>query len=153
MALDLARESLAAVWHEAQPLLLEHWREIAHFQDIPLEPKVEAYFACDAAGKVRVFTARDRGALVGYAAYMVDTGLHYASSLQATQDVLFLLPAHRNAGNGAALIDFADRQLRSEGVQCVYQHVKLAFDFGPLLKGLGYAPVETIHVRRLDHGN
>ena len=105
------------------------------------------------AGKLRVFTARDAGRLVGYAVFTVDFAVHYSTSLQAIQDVLFLLPAYRNAGNGGQLISYCDHVLRGEGVQCVIQHVKRAHDFGPLLSVLGYEPIETIYVKRLDHGN
>lgn len=145
-----ARESAHAVWDEIQPLLAEHWREIAHFDDIPLEPRREVYEHLETIGGLYVFTVRDDGHLVGYAVYVVDVHMHYASSKQATQDVLFLLPGYRNAGIGMGLINYADTAMRDAGVQVVLQHVKLAHDFGPLLKALDYEQVESIYARRLD---
>ena len=155
MPLAYSAAKLAEVWDEAQPLLLDHWTEIAFFRDIPLEPRRDVYDALDGNGTLRIFTARDDGRLVGYAAFVISHHPHYASSKCASQDVLFLLPAYRSAGHGAGLITFADDALRDEGVQLVTQHVKLAFDFGPLLAHLGYTLMETIHVKRLDmhHGN
>jgi GNAT superfamily N-acetyltransferase len=154
--LKFQREFAVDVWDEIQPLLVEHWREIAHFDDIPLDPRREVYFALEAAGKLRVFTLRDaerRGTpMVGYAVFVVSEDIHYGSTLTAKQDVLFLLPSYRNVGNGAHFINACDFELQGEGVKCVFHHVKLAHDFGRLLGSLGYTAIETIHVKRLDHG-
>lgn len=150
MKLTFAREQLADIWDEAQPLLVEHWAEIGYFDDIPLEPRLGLYLGAELAGKLYVFTARDGAVLVGYAAYMVDFALHYATMKQACQDVLFLLPAYRDVGNGHDLLAYTEGELRKAGVAAIYQHVKRAFDFSPLLERMGYEPVETIHVKRLD---
>lgn len=150
--MQLARESAHDVWSEIQPLILEHWEEIAHFGDIALAPREELYRFLQDSGKLYVFTLRDDGKLIGYAVFVVDFDIHYANSLQAKQDVLFLLPGYRNAGNGAALIGFCDAELAKAGVQCVYHHVKHAHNFGPLLAAMRYKSIETIHVKRLDRG-
>ncbi len=147
----LQRESAHDVWDEIQPLLTKHWREIAHYEDIELDPKREVYLHLEDRGVLRVFTMRHGERLVGYAVFIADMHLHYASSYQATQDVLFLLPEYRSVGNGTQLIAFCDAELAAEGVQAVYQHVKRAHDFGPLLRHLGYEPIETLYARRLDH--
>lgn len=58
--IQFAREPLTdALWDEAMPLLRAHKDEIAHFQDIPLEPDIPLYAANEAAGVLRCFTARD----------------------------------------------------------------------------------------------
>lgn len=152
MALSIQRETVAAVWGEIQSLLDEHWREIAHFEDIPLDPRKEMYDELEARGALRVFTVRDEGTLVGYSVNVVANDIHYARSKQSKQDVLFLLPAYRNQRTGINLINFVDSDLQRDAVQCSYQHVKMSHDFGPLLAMLGYEPVETIWVKRLDHG-
>lgn len=142
---------------EMFPLLLEHWREIAVYQDIPLEPDIAAYRANAEAGILRVFTARaDLGEpadviplLVGYALFFVRPNPHYASSIQAAQDILFLHPSVRG-GTGYRFIAWCDDQLRAEGVQAVYHHVKAAHDFGILLERQGYEMVDKIYAKRLD---
>lgn len=144
------RESARALWPEIMPLLQTHWREIAHYQDIPLDPDVDQYNAADDAGMLRCFTARVDGVLVGYAIYFVRSNMHYRSSKQAVQDVLFLLPEYRKSRIGIELIKHCDEQLRGEGVQAVYQHVKQSHNFGPLLERLGYELVDLIYARRLD---
>lgn len=152
MAVVYQREAFVDVFDELGPLLESHYLEIAHYQDIPLDVDVEAYAAVDRVGFLRIFTARDDGAIIGYCAFVVKNSLHYRGSKQASQDVLYLDPDYRGLEHGSGLIEFCDEQLRAEGVQVVYQHVKHKHDFGPLLKYLGYEPIETIYGRRLDDG-
>ena len=137
---------------EIEPLLRRHWDEIAHYKDIPLDVDWSAYAAAALQGMLRIYTMRDVDAsqLVGYAVYVVKPHLHYRGSMQAMQDVLYLVPEHRNAGGGGALIAFADQLLAQDGVKVVYHHVKLAHNFGPLLARLGYEPIETVWGRRLE---
>lgn len=144
-----ARESIKDCIDEAYPLLYEHWQSIAHYKDIELDPAVDEYINLEKAGIIRCFTVRTEfRKLIGYGVYFVRPNLHYRSSIQAVQDILYIDPHFR--GIGKEFINWCDEQLRSEGVQCVYQHVKLAFDFGAMLKRLGYEAIETIYGRRLD---
>lgn len=134
---------------ELLPLFFLHWKEIAHFPDIMLEPDTDAYLRAEATGNLRVFTARDdSGEAIGYAVFFLRQNPHYKSSLQASQDILFIKPDRR--GTGMRLIKWCDEQLALEGVQAVYHHVKQAHNFGPMLERIGYEPVEYIYTRRLD---
>lgn len=135
--------------NEAMPLLYMHWKEIAHYQDIKLEPAFDKYEQLDAEGALRVYTARDDGGLlIGYSVYFLRYNLHYRSSLNALQDVLFIHPNHR--GMGGKFIKWCDEQLKEEKVQAVYHHVKAQHNFGPLLERMGYELVDLIYARRLD---
>ena len=147
-----AREPLADCREDLRPLLEDHWREIAHYQDIPLRPDWEAYTRIERDGGLRIFTLRDYGVLRGYAVFFVRWNLHYMTSLQAAQDVLYLDPILRGQALGAQFIAWCDEELRKEHVQVVYHHVKLSHDWGALLARLGYERVETIWSRRLDQG-
>lgn len=145
-----ARESIRGLWPELWPLLFAHWEEIATWSDIPMDPDREAYEAIEDAGLLRLYTARNAQGLVGYAAYVVRTHLHYRGSVQAVQDVVYLRPEYRQGRIGQKLLEAADADLASEGVQVVFQHVKLAHNFGPLLERLGYEHLENVYARRLD---
>lgn len=164
---------------EMLPLLEKHWAEVAHYPDIPLEVDASAYHAAESNGMLRIYTVRDGEAhhcarcdrpevcdviragtgpcgensgqrpLVGYAAYFVRANPHYRSSVQASQDVIYVSPAARGS-TGARLIRFADEQLASEGVQAVYHHVKTAHNWGRLLERMGYEAVDVIYAKRLD---
>lgn len=136
---------------EAMPLFQTHWREIATHQDIPLQPDAAVYQDAADAKILRCYTARSRDwDLIGYAVYFVRTHPHYASSLQAFQDILFVRAEWRRGALGSRLIAFADDQLRKLGVQITHQHVKVAHNFGPLLVRQGYELVEHIYSKRLD---
>jgi hypothetical protein len=150
MNMIFQRENARDVFDELMPLFEQHWREIAHYNDIALAPDREAYYAAEDVGALRVFTLRDGLRLIGYGVYFVKHNLHYSGCLMAAQDVLFLLPEFRKSRLGLSLITQCDAALATEGVQVVHQHVKLAHDFGPLLKRIGYEAIETIYVKRLD---
>lgn len=143
---EIATEYLFA---EMMPLLEKHFVEISANKDIPLNPDFKKYLALEAANYLRAYTARlADGTLVGYAVFFIMNNAHYADSLQANQDVIFIDPAHR--GTGAKLIMFCDKELASEGVQVVYHHVKIEHDFGPMLVRMGYKAVDVIYSKRLD---
>lgn len=144
------REKCSDVFDEALPLLHLHWKEVAHFKDIPLKPAFAFYAVLEDAGELRTFTARDSSdnALVGYAVFHVKKSPHYSDSLHAGQDVLFIHPERR--GFGRQFIAWCDAQLQAEGVNVVYHHVKQAHNFGPLLERLGYNLVDLIYARKLN---
>ena len=179
-ALRFAREAFNdALLAEMLPLLERHWAEVAHYTDIPLCVDASVYHAAEANGALRIYTARRettvrtgpfptaqrqelnagvvpvRGQservdqLVGYAVFFVRSNPHYALSVQAVQDVIYVAPESRG-NTGARLIQFADDELREEGAQAVYHHVKTAHNWGKLLERMGYEAVDVIYAKRLD---
>lgn len=146
-ALEPLNESLA---HEVAPLLEAHWREIAHDLTIPLNPEWKRYFALQEAGAFRVYTARKDGELVGYAAFIVSPNLHYSTSLQAMQDVLFIREDLRRGTLGTRLIKFSEQQLQADGVQVVLHHIKAKHNWSPLIERLGYTLVDLIYFKRIN---
>ncbi|HEX7828635.1 MAG TPA: hypothetical protein VF787_03230 [Thermoanaerobaculia bacterium] len=148
------------LYAELLPCLQDHWREVAHFPDIELEPDVDRYLAAQGAGVLRIFTVRaemppwaqdtdPRPLVVGYCAFFVQPNPHYRQSLQAAADVLFLARTVR-AANALRFLKWCDEQLRAEGVQAVYHRTKVAHDFGKLLERMRYTAVDVTYVRRLD---
>jgi GNAT superfamily N-acetyltransferase len=112
---EFARESVADVMDEIRPLLEQHWKEIAHYPDIPLDPDYGRYRTLETLGLLRIFTARHDGQLVGYAIYAVNFSLHYRNSRQAQQDVLFVLPAYRRTRLGTLLVLGSGRRTEARG--------------------------------------
>lgn len=160
MEITFQREiSTPDLHRELTPLLREHYVEVAHFKQIPLDPDFGRYDELEKAGILRVFTARRPchiarqaghiGPLIGYAIFIVNRNLHYRRSLQALQDVLFFTSDSRAGLAGFRFIKWCDKQLKAEGVEAVYHHVKLARDFGPVLERLGYEKVESVYARRI----
>ena len=143
-------ERVSDLWEEAMPLLESHWREVAHYQDIELKPDIETYAKLEATGQLRCYTARDSGRLIGYVVFFVRPNPHYCTSLQATQDVLFLVTQARRGSTGVKLIRYAEQKLKAEHVQVIYHHAKRTNNFGQLLEHLGYELVDEIYAKRLD---
>lgn len=149
--LTFQRERVTDLWDEVTPLLSRHKDEVCHYKDFVLNPDVESYEAIERAGGMRCYTARLNGDLIGYCALFVKHNLHYRDSVQALQDVLFILPEHRGSRAGFKLIRFCEEQLRREGVQVVMQHLKLATPKTvELFRKMGYEEIDVIMGKRLD---
>lgn len=147
MSTTVQLEKASDIIEEIKPLLQLHWREVAHYEDIPLDPDYDTYRRSTA---LRVFTARKDTALVGYAVFAVGRHQHYRTCLQAVQDIVFVDPRDRG-GVGRQLVRAAEEQFRKEGVQVVYQHQKIAHPaLGELLRSEGYEPIEVLWAKRLD---
>jgi hypothetical protein len=137
------------LFDELMPLLEKHYHEIAHHKDIPLDPDWTRYATMESIDALRAFIARDdKGVMLGYAIFFIAQNMHYKTSRQALQDVLFIDPQQR--GFGIKFVLWCDRELEREGVQVVYHHVKSAHNFGPMLERLGYSLVDLIYTKRLD---
>ena len=94
--MDFALEALAQVKREAEPLLQQHYEEIALNKDkIKLNPDWRAYAELDKINALRVFTARKDGKLMGYFVVIVSKSLHYRDHLFANNDIIFLTKAAR----------------------------------------------------------
>ena len=135
---------------EMMPLLQEHYLEISHYKDIPLNPDYETYKRVFSLGLMRVFTARNLvdSKLIGYNVMLIRNNMHYKDSLQAVQDIIYIDKTKR--GFGLKFISWCDDELRKQGIQVVYQHMKAAQSFGPMLERMGYELVDLIFAKRLD---
>lgn len=147
-----------SLWDEVAPLLVDHYREVARYQDIELAPDLGAYAAAVAAGNVRVYTARqanlfsDRGTdLVGYALFFVRNAPHYRHSKQAAMDVCFVHEGARGVA-GIRFIKFWEEQLAHEGVQLIMPRAKLdpRHSLHAILLRMGYEAVDVTLCKRLD---
>lgn len=148
--LTFQRERPHELLDEARSLFEAHYREVAHYQDIPLDINEGAYRQCEEAGLLRCFTARYNGELVGYCVFMVRPNLRYSTSIQAVQDILFVDQTKRGALFGKRLLEFCEQRLKAEGVQVVYQHAKITSTVGKFFEAVGYTLIDGIYGKRLD---
>lgn len=147
--MKFSKERAQDFFPEAMPLFEAHYKEIARYMDIELKVDIPRYYFLEDQKILRGYTVReDSGVLIGYAIFFLSKNLHYSDSFQAVQDVLFIHPEKR--GSGAKFIKWCDDQLRAEGVQVVYHHVKKAHNFGALLERFDYELVDLIYAKRLD---
>lgn len=149
-------EKLSDCMAEIQPILRnEHWEEVGHYKDIPIDMQWDKYQALQEIGKLRCFTVREpmnqefkETILEGYAFFIVDKHLHYKNTLVASQDILFVRKPYR--GIGKEFLKWCDEQLKLEGVVTVTHHAKPWFNYGELFEKMGYEKAETIWARRLN---
>lgn len=151
MALTFQEERLSDCLDEAKPLLKKHWEEIARNKEIiPLAPDYERYFALERDQMLCVCTARDDGAVVGYAVYIYERPLNYPV-LWAESTVIYMDMADRRPRVALRLLKFAEESLKRRGVRVVHSRVKIAHPaLGRILeKCLGYTPIETVYAKVL----
>ena len=146
--IEYKQEFLCTCLDDIKPLLKDHWEELALHQDeIKLEPDYDRYLQME--DKLKVFTLRDRGELVGYLIVIVDNHLHYASTLWATTDVFYLKPEYRNMSFGSTLLQFCEDCLKEDGVDVFMVGMKVHRPFEELVESLGYKPVELTYGKKL----
>lgn len=153
IGVEIAVERLKDAIEDAKPLLEEHWREIAVYKDIPLEPDWGFYQMADNAGILRIYTVREERTrdMLGYAVFIVKAHAHYRGHKWALNDIVWLHPKYRQMNIGRALVREWERDLQALGVHVVHvnakvQHPALAY----LLNEEGYAPVEAGYEKRLN---
>lgn len=146
--IDYAREPFSeALANEARPLIEKNWEETSHRHDIPLKPDMDKYKTLDERGFLAIFTARKKGALVGYCVMLVSEFTHSKDKHYASQDVVYISPEHR--GFGPLFINWCDGHLKRSGVSEVFRGSSEILDCGPLLERIGYKPVSRLYSRRL----
>lgn len=155
--LALSREGLYEVFEDIQPLLRDHYAELAKNQEsIALNPDWARYAQIEASGALRVFTARDDGALVGYSVFFISVHPHYADVVLASNDVLFLKKSHRTGRAGLRLIAFSERELGAEFSTkkvSVAWHAKLGTALEAILRKTGYGVQDIVFTRLLSSSN
>lgn len=149
MGITFFSESAAVLAHEGLPLFEEHAREQVH-SDLPLDLDLDAYQRADFLGILRVYTVRDAGVLVGYGVYAVTYSWRHRTSLQATQDSLYLIPPLRGRTVGVRFMNFIESALRSEGVQVLRQHTHPGTAMDGIMARLGYEHAHNEWELRLD---
>ncbi len=130
------------LFFEMKPLLERHWDEIALKEAFgPVDIDENGYRALHDCGMLHITTARDGGALIGYAVYFVMHNFHYKTRTVAESDVFFLLPEYRKGLAGVRLLREADRAL-SEIADVIVNKVKAAHDCGRIFERMGYQLAE-----------
>jgi len=152
--LQFAVEKVDDVRVEIQSLIEMHWEEIAVWQDIPLEPHWDGYYALEKSGNMVVYTVRDDqndNKLVGYAVFFLRNHIHYKSHILAANDLVWVHPDYRDGKVGRNLVNFWEKDLQSRGVHVVHVNVKVAHPaLGLVLKWSKYKTVESGHEKRLN---
>lgn len=145
-----AVEDWLAIKGEVLPLLYRHWVEVALDRDsIPLVVDFDTYDALAAAGILHIVIARNDGELVGYFWALVKNHLHYASTLMAFTDIIFIDKPHRKGRAGQGLIRAMEESLNGRGVKKIFIATKTKLNLGPLFERMGYGVHEVIYSKMI----
>ena len=117
-----------------------HWEEIAlDHESIPYSLDEQKYQAMDDSGILHVLAARLNGQLIGYYIAFIMPHIHYQyAGMMAYTDIYYMLPGHRNGGNGIQLFMEAEKSLIAKGVVKAYLSTKVHKDMGKLFERLGW---------------
>jgi GNAT superfamily N-acetyltransferase len=147
--MKLAVESFIKNYEELYPLFEEHYHEIAMYQDkIELDVDYDRYKLFEDLESLFTVIARDdNDNIIGYSVYIINTHLHYKSTLVAVNDIIFLDPAYRKGGLGKQMVDFCDAELKKRGVHLITLHMKTFAAFEELAVASGYDKAEYIYTK------
>lgn len=138
-------ESFEACASELEPIFQIHWQELAIFKDrMPLAPQWDEYFQRERDGRLFLTTVRLDGKIVGYWTVQIAPGFHYATTLTAHTDVIYVTPEVRDRGIVLPLYRRVKSELQRRGVSLWYaghkSHNPLGMD--RLLPMLGFQPAD-----------
>lgn len=144
------QEFLSQVEDDSKYLLELHWNEVAlNKEHIKLNPDWESYYELEQVGNLRIFTARNKGTLVGYFVVIVNSNLHYKDHLFAANDIIYLHKDYRKGFTGIKLIKFAEECLREDGVSVLAINTKVHQPFDVVLERLDFNMVERVYSKYL----
>lgn len=150
MMMEFALEAFTSeLFAELRPVIDEHYAELALAGAVN-KPVLNPYFSLQDNGILRVFVARENGAAVGYAFFVVVRNPQYDNALHAKQDLVFLSSAARRGFDGINFMKWCDDQLAAEGVEVIYRHVNVDKPHDLLLLRLGYELREMVYTRRVN---
>lgn len=151
------REVLGIVLREAMPLMRRHHAALNVVEGAPFDPDFERYFALERAGCLVVFTARNRGELVGYSIWTLSPHAFHASMLAATNETFWLEPEFRQWTTGMELFAYSEQELAKLGASLLFAYGQIEFEkqhggvTGKLLSRLGFKPMDQLYIKDLRH--
>jgi hypothetical protein len=150
VAVKYQQEFLSSVRGEIEPLLNSHWEEVESNKDIiKLNPDWEVYTLLENEGKLKIFTARDVGELIGYFVVVVGINPHHKDHLFAANDIIYLSPEHRKGFTGVKLISFSEKCLKADGVSVLTINTKIHKPFDKLMDFLKFRKIERVYSKYL----
>lgn len=145
-------ETFEAALPELRNIFPQHWHELGLFRDkMPLAPQYGEYVRREMNGQLFLVTARQDGRIVAYYTTQVANGFHYADTLTAHMDMMYIVPELRGKGASLPLFRHVEAELRRRGVQAWYGGYKTHNPLGldKLLPALGFQPADSFMVKWL----
>tara|TARA_Y100000114_G_scaffold50443_1_gene46036 strand:+ start:1235 stop:1693 length:459 start_codon:yes stop_codon:yes gene_type:complete len=141
-------ETLDEILEELEPLLEEHYYEVAMYQDrIQLNPNYDFYRTAEQNGSLLIWTGRDNGALVAYCITFLQFNPHYQDHLYAVNDVIYVCPEYRHGETAIELIQGLQEKLKQYEVSVMTFHMKTFKPFETLMKALNFDKAEYLYTK------
>lgn len=139
-------EFYGEVVEDIKPLIAKHWEEIAlHKDKIQLNPDWEVYEALNNIDRLRIYTARLDGELIGYFIVLLHKHMHYTDHVYALNDIIYIKPEKRGSTLAYRLIKYVEKELVDSGVSVLMINMKTHAPFDSLLEGCGFKNVERVY--------
>ena len=126
-----------------------HYDELCVTKEFPLDPDYEAYKKIADAGNLVCIACMDGIEVVGYIVFIVQPHLHYKSCLTAFEDIYYVKPEYRKGRIGIRLFQYAEKVLKSAGVNRIIMHTKIHLDNSKLFEYLEYKHSDKLYTKIL----
>lgn len=147
---EIIEQTVDQMRASAEALFVEHWDEIALNKTLmALKPDYSRYYAMEQQDALIILGAFQDGELVGYSVNFVINHLHYADLRIASNDLLFVHPAHRKGRLGLHLIKRTEEAAQRRGAQMMLWHAKPNTALNEIMPRLGYGVQDVIYSRGL----
>ena len=143
------QETLVTFLPESKPLFDKYYAEVAELQ-IPQGFNAEFYWHLDSRNRLKIYTIRDNGKLIGFSFWVLFYPPHYKTSLTATSDMIFVLQEYRKGLFGYKFLKHSLNEIKKHNPQRILVGVKPNNDFGKILERLGAGHFETVYSFKLE---
>ena len=142
MPITYQQEFLSVAEDEITPLAELEWEESGH----PTETLVidwDTYFALEEVGRLKFFTARKEGLLIGYFVVLITSPLTTKGSLIGVYDAVYVHKDYRKSTVARRMFKFVEGCMKEDGVYRVLASSSSKNPIGKFLDRLGYSEIET----------
>ena len=142
VAVKYQQEFLSHAEEELTPLAVLEWEESGH----PTESLVidwDAYFAYEEAGRLKFFTAREEGKLIGYFVVLIISPLTAKGELVGSYDAVYVHRDYRKSMVARRMFKFVEDCMREDHIYRVVASSSTKNPIGKFLNRLGYSEIET----------
>ena len=148
MAVKYRQEVLSLCEGEVEPLALLEWNESgSDTRDLNID--WESYFILEQQGKLKFFTVRKEGLLIGYFLVVVVAPLTIKGELMGCYDAVYVHKDYRKSTVGKRLFKFVEECMKEDGISRVMASSSMKNPIGNFLTRMGYHEVETKYEKEL----
>ena len=134
-------------FEEIQKLFENHYKELSVTKQYKLNPDYDVYL--QNAGRIRVVLCKDNNLIIGYIVFFVAPHLHYKDCLMAVEDIYYLKPEYRKGTVGIKMFKYAEKYLKSLGINLIKYSTKTHLDNTKLFEYLGCKFIEKVFIKEI----